>query len=82
VTRLILSSSPTDMHPSAGEQELLTEEAVRFLTELHDEFEEMRRSLLQLRAERRRAICNGPLPDRLLLLLECHAALSPSSSCL
>lgn len=63
MAQAVLKRAPTATE--ALERELLTPEAVRFLAELHDEFDETRKALLRLRGERRRVLSNGMLPDRL-----------------
>ena len=47
----------------AGAEELLTADALEFLTELHERFEPRRQSLLAARAERQRKFDGGELPD-------------------
>jgi malate synthase len=46
-----------------GASELLTADALEFLTELHERFEPRRRSLLAARAERQKRFDAGELPD-------------------
>ena len=46
-----------------GASELLTADALEFLTELHERFEPRRRSLLAARAERQKRYDAGELPD-------------------
>ena len=47
----------------AGAEQVLTDEALEFVTELHREFDPRRRELLKARAERMERLAAGELPD-------------------
>src|SRR4029453_14079950 len=60
IERLRAGAAPTSL---PGAAEILTEEALGFISELHQRFDGRRRELLAARIERQKRFDTGELPD-------------------
>jgi malate synthase len=65
VSEVIVADGPIQVAPSgvAGGEDILTADALAFVTDLHRRFDARRHALLEARAERQREFDSGRLPD-------------------